>query len=123
MTIVIFWVAQGTAINLGVCIFLLLEGQGRHHPDDIGLRHGRAVHGRPGVRVLTAPFEKKDICTQGIIVVCVFCRRSHTRTSTNGLALTVLCIFSFTQSVMLPNLYPFNLMMVDATDEHDLLFE
>jgi len=130
LTIVIFWVAQGTAINLGVYTYsyfwkvkadiiqvILISGT-------VGL-----FTGVPVCAFLLRRLEKKNICTGGIVVVCALLflppvLRIAGVLPPNGIVLTaILCAFSFTQSVMLTNVFiSFNSMMVDATDEHDLLF-
>jgi GPH family glycoside/pentoside/hexuronide:cation symporter len=127
---VIFWVAQGTAINLGVYTYsyfwkvkadviqvILVSGT-------VGL-----FTGVPVCAFLLRRLEKKDICTGGIVVVCALLflppvLRIAGVLPPNGIVLTaILCAFSFTQSVTLTNVFiSFNSMMVDATDEHDLLF-
>jgi GPH family glycoside/pentoside/hexuronide:cation symporter len=130
MTIVVFWIAQGTAISLGVHTFtyfwkikpatiqaVLISGT-------IGL-----FVGIPICAFLIRRLEKKDVCTWGIVVVCVLLflppvLRIVGLLPPDGMPLYVtLCAFTFIQSVVLTNVFiSFNSMMVDATDEHDLLF-
>jgi GPH family glycoside/pentoside/hexuronide:cation symporter len=130
ITIVVFWIAQGTAISLGVHTYtyfwkinpatiqvVLISGT-------IGL-----FVGIPICAFLLKRFEKKDVCTWGIVIVCVLLflppvLRIADILPPNGVVLTaILCAFSFIQSVALTNIFiSFNSMMVDATDEHDLLF-
>jgi len=130
MTIVVFWIAQGTAISLGVHTYtyfwkinpatiqvILISGT-------IGL-----FVGIPICDFLLKRLEKKDVCTSGIVIVCVLLflppvLRIADMLPPNGVALTaILCAFSFIQSVVLTHIFiSFNSMMVDATDEHDLLF-
>jgi GPH family glycoside/pentoside/hexuronide:cation symporter len=130
LTIVIFWVAQGTAINLGVYTYTYFLNVEAAIIQTI-LVSGTAglFMGVPVFAFLLRRLEKKNICTGGIVVVCALLflppvLRIAGALPPNGPALTaILCIFSFTQSVMLTNVFiSFNSMMVDATDEHDLLF-
>ena len=129
-TIVVFWIAQGTAISLGVHNFtyfwkikpatiqaILISGT-------VGL-----FVGIPVCAFLIHRFEKKDVCTWGIVIVCALLfappvLRIAGALPDNGVVLyVILCAFAFIQSVVLTNIFiSFNAMMVDATDEHDLLF-
>jgi GPH family glycoside/pentoside/hexuronide:cation symporter len=129
-TIVIFWIAQGTAISLGVHAYtyfwnitpatiqiVLISGT-------IGL-----FCGVPLCAYLLRQLEKKVVCTWGIVIVCVLLfiapvLRILGMLPPNGTGLTiVLCGFVFATSVVLTNIFiSFNSMMVDAADEHDLLF-
>jgi GPH family glycoside/pentoside/hexuronide:cation symporter len=130
LTIVIFWIAQGSSINLSVYTYsyfwkvdagtirtILTCGT-------IGL-----FCGIPICAFLLQRMEKKTICTGGIVLVCALLfappilRIAHILPE-SGLPLTVImCGFAFTQSIVLTNVFiSFNSMMVDAADEHDLLF-
>ena len=129
-TIVVFWIAQGTAISLGVHNFtyfwkikpatiqaVLVSGT-------VGL-----FVGIPVCAFLIHRFEKKDVCTLGIVIVCAFLflppvlRIVDVLPEGGPLLYVILCAFTFIQSVVLTNIFiSFNAMMVDATDEHDLLF-
>jgi GPH family glycoside/pentoside/hexuronide:cation symporter len=130
LVIVIFWIAQGTAISLGVHAYtyfwkisaatiqvVLISGT-------IGL-----FCGVPICAMLVRRFEKKDVCTWAIVFVCALLFIQPVLrivgvlpTSTWGTEVT-LCAFAFVTSVLLTNIFiSFNSMMVDATDEHDLLF-
>jgi GPH family glycoside/pentoside/hexuronide:cation symporter len=130
LTIVIFWIAQGSAINLSVYTYsyfwkvdantiriVLTSGT-------IGL-----FAGIPVCAFLLGFMEKKTICTGAIVIVCgllfappVF-RIIGLLPETGYPLLVILSAFTFIQSVVLTNVFiSFNSMMVDATDEHDLLF-
>lgn len=129
-TIVVFWIAQGTAISLGVHNFtyfwkvkpatiqaILVSGT-------VGL-----FVGIPVCAFLIHRFEKKDVCTNGIVIVCALLfappvlRIAGALPEYGTLLHVILCAFAFIQSVVLTNIFiSFNAMMVDATDEHDLLF-
>jgi GPH family glycoside/pentoside/hexuronide:cation symporter len=130
MTIVVFWIAQGTAISLGVHAYTYFW---KVTADilQIVLISGTAglFAGIPVCAVLVRRLEKKDVCTWAIVIVCALLflppvLRIVDVLPPNGVALNViLCMFSFTTSVALTNVFiSFNSMMVDATDEHDLLF-
>jgi GPH family glycoside/pentoside/hexuronide:cation symporter len=130
LTIVIFWIAQGTAINLGTYNFtyfwkidtsaiqtILITGV-------VGL-----FLGTPVSSVLLNRFEKRDVCTWTIVLVCLLLitppvLRIAGFLPFQGTTLTlILSAFAFIQSVVITNVFiSFNSMMVDATDEHDLLF-
>ncbi len=130
LVIVIFWIAQGTAISLGVHTYtyfwkisaatiqvVLICGT-------IGL-----FCGVPVCALLVRRFEKKDVCTWAIVLVCALLSiqpilriAGVLPTSSWGTEVS-LCSFAFVTSVALTNIFiSFNSMMVDATDEHDLLF-
>ncbi len=130
LTIVIFWIAQGTAINLGTYNFsyfwkidtsaiqtILITGV-------VGL-----FLGTPVSSLLLSRFEKRDVCTWTIVLVCLLLiapalLRIGGFLPYQGMTLTIiLSAFAFIQSVVITNVFiSFNSMMVDATDEHDLLF-
>ena len=130
LTIVIFWVAQGTAINLGVYTYSYFWKVKADVIQTV-LVCGTAglFTGIPICAYLLRKLEKKDVCTGGIVIVCALLFAPpvlnilHVMPPT-GLALTVaLCGFSFVTSVVLTSVFvSFNSMMVDAADEHDLLF-
>jgi len=130
LVIVIFWIAQGTAISLGVHTYtyfwkinaatiqiVLISGT-------IGL-----FCGVPVCAALVRRLEKKDVCTWAIVGVCALLFIQPILrivgilpTSAWGTEVS-LCAFAFVTSVLLTNIFiSFNSMMVDATDEHDLLF-
>ncbi|HEY1707167.1 MAG TPA: MFS transporter [Rhizomicrobium sp.] len=129
-TIVIFWVAQGTAINLNVYTFTYFW-KVPASVIQLVLIVGTAglFSGIPLCALLIRKFEKKSVCTWGIVIVCallilppvLFIMKLLPQ---NGVPLVVaLCVFAFIQSVVLTSVFiSFNSMMVDATDEHDLLF-
>jgi len=130
ITIVVFWIAQGTAISLGVHTFTYFW---KVEPATIQaiLISGTVGFfvGIPVCAFLLKRVEKKDVCTWGIVLVCALLflppvLRIVGFLPPNGLALNViLCAFYFAQSSVLTNVFiSFNSMMVDATDEHDLLF-
>jgi GPH family glycoside/pentoside/hexuronide:cation symporter len=129
-TIVIFWISQGTAISLSVHAYtyfwkitpatiqiVLICGT-------IGL-----FSGVPVCAYLLRHLEKKVVCTWAIVIVCTLLflppvLRIAGLLPEGGRGLEVsLCAFSFVSSIVLTNVFiSFNSMMVDATDEHDLLF-
>jgi GPH family glycoside/pentoside/hexuronide:cation symporter len=130
LTIVIFWIAQGTAINLGTYNFtyfwkidagtinlVLIVGT-------FGL-----FAGTPVCSYLLRHFEKRAVCTWGIIGICLLLilppvlRVAGLLPFQGTLLTAILAAFTFTQSVVLTNVFvSFNSMMVDATDEHEYLF-
>jgi len=129
-TIVVFWIAQGTAISLGVHNFTYFWKikpatiQAVLIAQNIGY-----FAGIPVCAFLIHRFEKKDVCTWGIVIVCALLfapsvLRIIGALPENGpLLYAILCAFWFIQAVVLTNIFiSFNAMMVDATDEHDLLF-
>src|SRR4029077_15349561 len=71
LTIVIFWVAQGTAINLGVYTYTYFWKVKASIIQTI-LISGTAglFMGVPVCAFLLRRLEKKNICTGGIVVVC-----------------------------------------------------
>lgn len=130
LTIVIFWVAQGTALNLGVYNYTYFWKVG---PDVIQtiLVSGTAglFTGIPLCAFLLRRLEKKDICTGGIVVVCALLfapallNIAGMMPADPASLQIVLCAFSFVTSLGLTNAFiSFNSMMVDAADEHELLF-
>lgn len=130
LTIVIFWIAQGSSINLSVYTYTYFW---RVNTEAISiiLTVGTfgLVAGIPVCAFLLGRMEKKTICTGAIVIVCgllfapPILRILHLLPE-SGLPLTVIMsAFAFIQSVVLTNVFiSFNSMMVDATDEHDLLF-
>jgi GPH family glycoside/pentoside/hexuronide:cation symporter len=130
LTIVVFWVAQGTAINLSNYTYTYFW---KIVPAQIQIV---LVAGTIGLFVgvfacvwLLKRFEKRDVCTWAIVIVCVLLFLppvAHIAglLPSGGFALVAaLTAFSFIQSVVLTSVFiSFNSMMVDATDEHDLLF-
>jgi GPH family glycoside/pentoside/hexuronide:cation symporter len=130
LTIVVFWVAQGTALNLGVYNYTYFWGV------DSGVIQTVLIAGTAGLftgipicALLLKRFEKKDICTGGIVVVCALLflpavLQIAGLMPRDAAALQVaLCAFHFAMSMALTNAFiSFNSMMVDAADEHDLLF-
>jgi GPH family glycoside/pentoside/hexuronide:cation symporter len=130
LTIVIFWVAQGTAINLGVYTYTYFWKVKADVIQTI-LVSGTAglFTGIPVCAFLLRRIEKKDICTGGIVIVCGLLFLPPMlgifgMMPADLFALEVaLCAFSFATSLVLTNVFiSFNSMMVDAADEHDLLF-
>ncbi len=130
LTIVIFWVAQGSAINLGVYTYTYFW-KVKADVIQIVLIAGTAglFSGIPVCAFLLRRFEKKDICTGGIVIVCALLFLPPVLNIAGlmpdgGIALTAaLGGFAFITSVVLTSVFiSFNSMMVDAADEHDLLF-
>ena len=130
LTIVIFWVAQGTAINLGVYTYSYFWKVKADIIQTV-LICGTAglFTGIPVCALLLRHLEKKNICTGGIVIVCVLLfappvQRILGQLPPDGIALTAtLCAFAFVTSLVLTSVFiSFNSMMVDAADEHDLLF-
>ena len=130
LTIVIFWVAQGSAINLGIYTYTYFWKVKADVIQTV-LICGTAglFSGIPVCAYLLQRLEKKDVCTGGIVIVCALLFTPPVLhilhlMPPSGVALTVaLCAFSFVTSVVLTSVFvSFNSMMVDAADEHDLLF-
>jgi len=130
VTIVVFWVAQGTAINLGVYTYTYFWKVGADVIQTVLVSGTVGLFtGIPVCAVLLGRLEKKNICTGAIVIVCALLFTPPLLgiagiLPQGGAALTVaLCVFSFLTSVALTNAFvSFNSMMVDAADEHELLF-
>lgn len=130
LTIVIFWIAQGSSINLSVYTFSYFWKVDANvirivlTCGTIGL-----FAGIPVCAFLLGRMEKKTICTGGIVIVCALLfvppilRIVHLLPESGFPLMVALSAFAFIQSVVLTNIFiSFNSMMVDAADEHDLLF-
>jgi len=130
LTIVIIWVAQGTAINLGVYTYTYFWKVKADVIQTV-LICGTAglFTGIPVCAFLLRRLEKKDVCTGGIVIVCALLFTPpvlnilHLMPPSGSRLTIALCGFSFITSIVLTNVFvSFNSMMVDAADEHDLLF-
>jgi GPH family glycoside/pentoside/hexuronide:cation symporter len=130
LTIVVFWIAQGTAINLGTYNFTYFWKVDTTEIQTILITGVVGLFlGTPVSSVLLSRFEKRDVCTWTIVLVCVLLiapalLRIGGLLPFEGMTLTlILSAFAFIQSVVITSVFiSFNSMMVDATDEHDHLF-
>jgi glycoside/pentoside/hexuronide:cation symporter, GPH family len=130
LTIVVFWVAQGTAGSLGVHAFRFFWSLPTQSIQNLLIVQttGLAL-GIPLCALLLRFLEKKQISAACLAVICL-CQAIPASVAILGFApptgpmlLAFLACFHFLIGLSLTNLaITFGSMMADAADEHDLLF-
>jgi glycoside/pentoside/hexuronide:cation symporter, GPH family len=130
LTIVVFWVAQGTAGSLGVHAFRYFWSLPTQTIQNLLIMQttGLAL-GIPLCALLLRFLEKKQISAACLAIICV-CQAIPASVAILGFApppglalFAFLAVFHFLIGMSLTNLaITFGSMMADAADEHDLLF-
>ncbi|HEX7034882.1 MAG TPA: MFS transporter [Pseudomonadales bacterium] len=130
LTVVVFWVAQGTHGSLGVHAFRHFWDLSPELIRNVLYAHTAGlVAGIPLCALLLTRFEKKEISAGGIAAFCVsqfippVLALTGLLPESPRIVFAVLCVFYFIPGLAMTCVgITFGSMMADATDEHELRF-
>lgn len=130
LTVVIFWIAQGTAVSLGVHAFRYFWEAPTSAIQSILIANTAGLAcGIPLSAFTLRRWEKKDVCAGGLILICVFLFVPPTlgiaglMPAPGPTLFLVLGVIAFTMGLVQTSVaISFWSMMADAADEHDFLF-